>query len=185
MKSAVPLLLPMLLAACAGQPAEHHEYLLPLPAIEVRERGGEPIRLLPVSIAPYLDQQGIVLQTAGPEVHVGRQNRWAEPLDAAVDRYLQTAITNATGRVVEVSPLTTGDAKTEVQVRVHQLHGSADGSVRLTAEWSVATPAGDRLLRVFEASEAQTTDGYPGLVDAHAALLDRLASAIAESLDGV
>ncbi|MGE3463296.1 MAG: membrane integrity-associated transporter subunit PqiC [Pseudomonadales bacterium] len=177
------VLLPLLLGACAGTPVEPHEYLLPMPARSLPTSGDAPVRLLPVTIAPYLDQQGIVLQTAGAEVHVARQNRWAEPLDAAVDRYLQVAIANATGRVVEVAPLTTRTAETMVQVRVQQLHGSTDGSVRLAAEWTVSAPTGSAVLHTFEATESQRADGYPALVDAHAALLERLAAAIAGSLD--
>jgi len=179
---AAMLLLPILLAACAGRTPERHEYLLPLPTLDPQTVSDSPIHLLPVSIAPYLDQQGIVLQTQGAEVHVARQNRWAEPLDAAVDRYLQVALANATGRVVEVSPLTTASSATEVQVRVQQLHGNAGGKVRLVAEWSVVNPAGERTLHHFDATVAQQVDGYPALVDAHATLLDRLARAIAASL---
>lgn len=177
------LLVLLLLGACAGKPVERHEYLLPMPVLSVPGGPGDPVRLLPVMIAPYLDQQGIVLQTAGSEVRVARHNEWAEPLDAALDRYLQVAIANAAGRMVQIAPLVTRMAMTEVQVRIQQLHGSSDGDVRLVAEWSVATPDGSRTLHVFDAAEAQPVDGYPGLVAAHAALLDRLASAIAGSLD--
>jgi len=183
-KNAAMLLLPILLGACAGKTVERHEYLLPLPTLSPPIISDAPIRLLPVAIAPYLEQQGIVLQTEGAAVHVAGQNRWAEPLDAAVGRYLQVAIANATGRTVEVSPLTTASAATEVQVRVQQLHGSTDGKVRLVADWSILGATGKRVLHAFDATVAQHADGYPSLVDAHATLLGQLASAIASSLDG-
>lgn len=182
-KRAAALLLPLLLGACAGKAPERHEYLLPMPTPALPSGSQSPVHLLPVTIAPYLDQRGIVLQTEGAEVHVGRQNRWAEPLDASVDRYLQVAIANASGRVVEVAPLTTAAATTELKVRIHQLHGSADGTVRLVAEWSVSSATGTGALHTFDATVGQSTAGYPGLVEAHGSLLDRLAAEIAASLD--
>ncbi|HEY5645664.1 MAG TPA: ABC-type transport auxiliary lipoprotein family protein [Pseudomonadales bacterium] len=182
MNKALPLLLLFVLGACASTPPEQHEYLLAAPASSLPAAGSAPITLRPVILAPYLDQKGIVLQAADTEVQVARLNRWAEPLDAAVNRYLQVAVGNASGRLVEVAPLTTGTPGTELQVRVHQLHGSTEGQVRLVAEWSVRPAASAAQLHVFESTLRQGGDGYPALVNAHAALLDQLAGAIAASL---
>lgn len=173
----------LLLVACAGQPPERHEYLLRPPASASFPAGRVPLRLLPVQLAPYLDQEGIVVQVSDVEVRPAKLNRWAEPLDEAVGRYLQVAIANAAGRPVEVSPLLTGEAGVEVQVRISQLHGSANGDVRLVAEWWARNAEGVGRLAGFDRTVRQSGKGYTPLVEAHAALLDELADAIAGSLD--
>ena len=176
------VLLVLLLAGCGSQPLDQHEYLLR------PERGAEPaptaevVRLGKVAIASYLDQDGIVLQTSSAEIHSGRQHTWAEPLDNAIHRYLQVAIGARAGVVVEVAPLTTRQPKPEIEVRIHQLHGSTDGDVRLVAEW-VLSAEGTAEIHQFDRSVRQSADGYSALVDAHRYLLDELAAAIAAGLE--
>jgi uncharacterized lipoprotein YmbA len=176
------ILLVVFLGGCGSQPLERHEYLLR------PERGAEPaptaevVRLSKVGIASYLDQDGIVLQTSSTEIHSGRQHKWAEPLDKAIHRYLQVAISNQADVVVEVAPLTTSEPKSEIQVRIHQLHGSTDGDVRLVAEWAVSSE-GTEQIHQFDRSMEQSEDGYAALVDTHRALLDEFAVAIAEGLE--
>lgn len=172
-----------LLAGCAGKPAlEHHEYLLRPQQLETASGSHPAVRLKAVSVAPYLDQDGIVLQTASAEIRVANQHAWAEPLEDAIRRYLQVSIANHAGVEVEVAPLTTGAAETSLTVAISQFHGSADGRVRLVAGWTVARADREPLLLSFDQSVRQAADGYPALVVAHAELLERLAEAISDSL---
>ena len=179
MKKLFPVLL--LVTACGSQPLEQREYLLRPAAHVVPSSSGDVVRLAGVRIAPYLDRKGIVLQTGTMEIHTGRQHRWAEPLDEAIARYLQVAIGSHAGVTVEMTPLTTPGDYPEIEVRIHQLHGSATGDVRLSAEWTLSS-AGTHGIHAFDGSVRQEEDGYPALVQAHAALLDEFARAIAGSL---
>jgi uncharacterized lipoprotein YmbA len=162
---------------------ERHDYLLRPAPLTGAAQSQEPVRLLRVDIAPYLDQDGIVLQTGAAEIHAGRQHVWAEPLDDSIRRYLQVAVSRAANVVVEVPPLGTAGDRAELVVRIHQLHGDLAGQVRLVAEWTVRGGEEEGLFR-FEQSVVQRGEGYPALVDAHAELLDGLAEAIAASLPG-
>ena len=173
-----------LLAGCAGAPpAGQHEYLI-RPALPIADTAGQPaVRLKPVSVAPYLDQRGIVLQTGAAEIHVATQHAWAEPLDEAIGRYLQVSIANQADREVEMLPLITGSARATISVRIDQLHGQQNGQVRLVAEWIVEPVEGEPVLATFHRSVRQSADGYAALVAAHAELLDELAGAIAGSLE--
>ena len=182
MKYVLPILI-LLLCGCAGKPPARQDYLLRPDSSVVGAEDRSVVRLRQVELAPYLDQDGIVLATADSEIHAGKQNVWAEPLDQSIVRYLQVAIGAAARRTVEVSPLTTPGSAMEIVVRIHQLHGSVDGRVRLVAEWSLTDDQGSVSLFQFESTVRQTTDGYPALVDAHGTLLDELASAIADGLD--
>ena len=172
-----------LLSGCAGSPpVEDHDYLLRPQKLMVGSGSRSVVQLKPVAVAPYLDQKGMVLQTGDTEIRVARHHRWAEPLDEAVERYLQVGIANQANVTVQSGPLTTDDEDATVTLRINQLHGTESGQVRLVADWKV--DRGDRgaALYSFDESTRQATDGYPALVDAHAALLDDLAVAIADSL---
>jgi len=171
---------------CGGQPLDRHEYLLRPPVMAgviVPENGTNVVRLGKVEVAPYLDQNGIALGTGTAEIHAGKQHVWAEPLNHGIERYLQVTIGREGGVVVEVAPLTTGTQTPELEVRIHQFHGSVDGEVRLVAEWTVSESEDqDRLYR-FDSRRRQATDGYPALIEAHGLLLDELAGEIARSLN--
>ncbi|TNF84978.1 MAG: membrane integrity-associated transporter subunit PqiC [Gammaproteobacteria bacterium] len=174
----------LLLAGCAGSPpVQDHDYLLRPQKLTVTSGSRSVVQLKPVVVAPYLDQKGMVLQTGSSEIQVARHHRWAEPLDEAVERYLQVSIANQAGVAVESVPLTTLEEDATVTIRINQLHGTKSGRVRLVADWKVDRADLEPMLYSFDESVTQATDGYPALVDAHAELLDRLGGAIARSLE--
>lgn len=178
------LLAGFLLAGCAGSPqVKDHDYLLRPQKLMIGSGSRSVVQLKPVAVAPYLDQKGMVLQTGDTEIQVAKHHRWAEPLDEAVERYIQVSIANQANVTVESGPLTTSSEDATVTLRISQLHGSESGQVRLVADWKVDRGEQGAVLHSFDQTTRQTADGYPALVDAHAVLLDQLGSAIADSLD--
>lgn len=174
----------LLLAGCAGsRPVQDHDYLLRPQKLMVASSGRSVVQLKPVVVAPYLDQKGMVLQTGSSEIRVARNHRWAEPLDEAVEHYLQVSIANQADVAVESVPLTTVEEDATVTIRINQLHGTESGRVRLVADWKVERTDRDPVLQSYDESVTQATDGYPALVEAHAQLLDGLGGAIADSLE--
>lgn len=172
-----------LAAGCAGSPAvQKHDYLLRPQQLTLSPGTRSTVLLKPVSVAPYLDRKGIVLQTASSEIRVAKHHQWAESLDEAIGRYLQVSISNQAEVAVESAPLTTVREEATVIVRINQLHGTESGRVRLVADWKVDRPDRDPMLYNFDESLSQAADGYPALVDAHGVLLDQLGAAIAASL---
>ena len=173
----------LLLAGCAGAPAvQDHDYLLRPQTLMVPPATRNTVLLKPVTVAPYLDQKGIVLQTGSSQIRVAKHHRWAEALDEAIERYLQVSISNQADVVVQSAPLTTVQEEATVTVRINQLHGTESGRVRLVADWKVDRSDKNPMLYSFDESVSQTADGYPALVDAHGVLLDELGAAIAASL---
>ena len=85
--AALLLAISALLGACAsGGPASEHSYLLPA--------AGEPaasdrLPRVRVDVAGYLDQAGLVVETAPTSVHAARQHLWAEPLPSQLRRALR------------------------------------------------------------------------------------------------
>jgi hypothetical protein len=174
------------LTACASEPPAPVEYLL-RPPLEQTAQAAEPTpyaALGNIALPVYLERQGIVVETGGHRIQVARDHRWAEPLSRAIRRMLQVGIAEAAGRGVAASRAQAKDPEVVIDVTVHQLHGSVDGEVVLAADWQVEAAADGRILRRGELAERTLTDaaGYDALVDAHAELLDRLSSAIADSL---
>ena len=173
-----------LLTGCAGSPpVEDHDYLLRPQKLMVSSGARSVVHLKPVTVAPYLDQKGLVLQTGSSEINVARHHRWAEPLDDAVERYLQVGVANQADVTVESAPLVSEGEDATVTVRINQFHGTESGRVRLVADWKVDYAESESELHNFDETVTQAGDGYPALVDAHAVLLDQLAGAIAETLD--
>lgn len=172
-----------LLTGCAGSPVvEDHDYLLRPQKMMVSSGTRSVVHLKPVTVAPYLGQKGLVLQTGDSEIKVAKHHRWAEPLDDAVARYLQVGVANQAAVTVESAPLVSEREGATVTVRINQFHGTESGRVRLVADWRVAYAEAGTALHNFDETVTQAGDGYPALVDAHAVLLDQLAAAIAESL---
>lgn len=176
------LLVGVVLGGCAGTPPETHEYLLQPQPSERASGDRSAVVLNSVVLAPYLDQQGIVLQTSAAEIHVARHHQWAEPLADAVGRYLQVAVGNLADVQVEMGSLTTGDASRKVTVRINRLHGDAQGEVRLVADWLIETDGAEPVLSSFDERARQSANGYGPLVATHEVVLDRFARAIADSL---
>src|SRR5690606_493448 len=95
------LLVALLLAGCSSQPpAEPRHYLLrsDQPLATRALTADREYAMGTVSISPYLDQSGMVLETGAGELRPARQHLWAEPLYDAVRGYLMVEISQARGR---------------------------------------------------------------------------------------
>lgn len=183
-------LLPMVLATagCTSTPPAPAEYLL-RPALQETVRAVEQtpqLALGRVSLPPYLERDGIVLETGDRRVQAARDHRWAEPLSRALRRMLQTGVARASGR--SVADLQNGDVEhvLVIDVDVHQFHGTVNGTVTLAADWALRDQRTGRVLQRHEFVRRTPTRerGYDALVAAHASLLDELAEAIAAALPG-
>jgi uncharacterized protein len=177
-----PFLLVMLLAGCTSQAIEPSYYLL-------RSKQGQSSSALSTSrtfslgsveIAPYLDQPGLVLETADGQMRPASQNLWAEPLFDGVRNFLATEIAQAHGQ--ELLPAKLAENTTVVNVRIDQLHGTPDGRAQIVAYWWLVRGSEVLALNRFADSRALDASGYSALVDAEKVLLGELAAKIAASL---
>ncbi len=176
----------ILIAGCAGQVAERNQYLLRSTHDTKSTTSDAPPRLEigNLSVAPYIDQPGLVIANADGSIRVARNHLWAEPLRSSVRSFLASEISAALGEPVRRH--SDGAARTELEIsaRIDQLHGTENGSVLLVASWTVIDISNRAVLveRGFTDTQPLTTDGYAALVDAESALLERLAAAIAGSI---
>ncbi|MEZ5572164.1 MAG: ABC-type transport auxiliary lipoprotein family protein [Halioglobus sp.] len=182
MKSASVLCLLIVLSGCASQTIEPTYYLL---RSDQNMQSGKlsPSRdfsLGTVEIAAYLDQPGLVMETADAQMRAASQNLWAEPIYDGVRNFLTTEIAQASGS--ELLPSKLNRNSTVVNIRIDQLHGTQDGTARLVAYWWLVR--GDEVLALNRFADSQTlqVSGYSALVDAEKNLLAALARQIAASL---
>lgn len=177
------------LFACSTPPVPRSVYLM---------RGDEAAGTRPVSspatlgirrvvVAPYLQNPGLVVETAPGEVHGARYHEWAEPLDQGVRRYLRSELSSLLDYEVDLNPSLAPQWSHAVDVSIDQLHGTASGEALLVAGWRLADVAEARELARFRFVERMPlrSDGYAELAQAELALLSKLAGAIADSIRDV
>lgn len=164
------LLLATLLGACAsGGPASEHSYLLPA--------AGEPaasdrLPRMRVDLAGYLDQAGVVVETAPTSVHAARRHLWAEPLPSQLRRALRHHLAAAGA-----------PAGGRLTVDVTRFQGTTDGHARVSGQWHYrAEPSGQQESLEqnghFDLTRPLNQDGYPELVTR----LDAAWQAVAEQI---
>lgn len=182
---AMPLAMLLLLTACAGSgPPETVRYLLRAKSTPAQRLAVDAPRvgIGQVIVAPYLDQLGIVLETAPGEVRAARHHLWAEPFDQGLRHYLRQALSDELNLDVSIDPTqqTTWDYR--LDVRVDELHGGTEtGDVRIVVEytWTPAAPDSAIERSIFADVEPLSSNGYGAMVAAHKALLTRLADVMA------
>jgi uncharacterized lipoprotein YmbA len=174
----------LLVLACGGSVTPNTLYLLraEAPGSTVWVEGPPRVGLGRVVIAPYLDQSGVVLETAPREVTPARDHQWAEPLDEALELFLRDEISNALGEQVGVDPADRDRWVHTVNVFVQSFHGTLEGTAVLDAFYRIESRAGKIETRRFARSQPLAREGYGGLVDAQADLARQLARAIADAL---
>jgi uncharacterized lipoprotein YmbA len=191
MRAVLPILLASVLAAaCAGTPPPPRtHYLMRATLSEGVSRAEAPVAIAlgSVQVAPYLSEQGLVLEIAANEVQSARHHLWAEPLGASLRLYLRTQISNELGYEVSANATPGGALDYRVDVSVEELHGTLSGAARLVASWRIARGGEADELAAFRFVRTRSLeqDGYSALAAADVELVGELAAAIAKSLTDV
>lgn len=188
MRTLAPFVLAGLIG-CASPIPQETFYLLRSEAPDRVERLEPPLRigLGRISVAPYLDRTGLVVETDAHQIRTARYHHWAEPLDQGLRSFLRSEISRALGYAVSAGADRIDARDFRVDVAVDVLHGSLSGNAWLSGSWRVTRrPGGEEVGSYgFSRSVPLARGGYAGLVDAEIDLLEQLASAIAESLRGL
>jgi hypothetical protein len=170
---------------CGGQTPELKQYLLRAdPPEQTGELAPASTGIGDLTVASYIDDPGLVLESSNGEVRVARHHQWAEPLRESLRAYLANEIATASGRVISGHKHKASSWKRSIDIHIDQLHGKKDGNATLVAHWAVVDTTKLRLLaeKHFSDTEPLSGDGYEALVRAEKALLSRLAIAIAATL---
>ena len=170
----------LLLGACVGStPPSRHYVLTPLEAAP--EGAAMDTELVfavgPVSLPAYLDRPQIVLATGPNERRFAELARWAEPLDAGMNRTLRENLSRLLGseHVTTWPGVQTEMPTVRVAVQVLRFDVStADGQADLQARWTLFDADGNATL----VRRSEVRSRLSG--DSEAAWIDALSSAVAE-----
>lgn len=137
-----------------------------------------------IIIATYIDNLGLVLETANGEVRTAQSHQWAEPLRESIRTFLAQEISSKTGAVIRTRPNGNQQWQQQIDIRIDQLHGTATGQAKLVAYWSIIGDGEQQAIseNKFTGTEPLTEDGYGSLVNAHINLLQQLSAEIAKTL---
>ncbi|MEH6551558.1 MAG: ABC-type transport auxiliary lipoprotein family protein [Pseudomonadales bacterium] len=170
-------------SACSSQPvAQKHYYLLRSDSpVETGMRQQAPqYSLQSVKVATYLDQSGLVLETAEGKIVIARQHQWAEPLRLSLPGFLAAEIGVALNQEVAIHDASS--TATQINVSIDQLHGNAQGEVKMVAYWSAIAADGSRRAGQFSDVEDISSDGYEAMVRAEQDLLIRFSQKMGDAL---
>ena len=160
-----PLALLVVVVACSAAPATSTQYLLRADPVDGGGRIQVPVRvgLGRVVVAPYLDQSGIVVQTAAGQVQAARQHEWAEPLDDGLRSFLRAVMSESLDYDVGAGPVDPDRWDYVVDVGVDQLHGTIDGTAVLDGSYRITRTRGNDIVEFrFSRSAPLPREGYPG-----------------------
>ena len=176
------LLTLLLLGACSGQPPEPRYYLLRSDA-DLTTRTLQPagdFAFGSVSIASYIDQRGLLVETGAGDFRPARHHLWAEPVYEGVHLFLLKEVAHRAGE--DILPAINSPGLSAINVRIDQLHGTKDGHARLVAYWWLERDGEVISAHQFADSRPLAADGYAALVSAEKQLLGNLAGEIASAL---
>lgn len=180
----LPCLAVLLLAACASPDPTY--YTLQPVAGTALPGGPATVEVRRPGLAGYLDRSDVVLKSAGYQLAVNSQDRWAEPLGDMIGRVLTQDLSQRLpgSSVFSQSGAITADAQLRVEIDVQGFDTEASGQVVLTAELAIERGATHVPLatRHLMLTATPAGPGAANLAAAMSSLLGQLADAAAQEV---
>ncbi|GED22764.1 PqiC family protein [Halomonas halmophila] len=173
------------LSGCATSQTPVSQYTLPDAPIGEHDIGAtaeHQLVIRPIRLASYLDVEGIVLQVDELTVRAARTHQWAEPLGRQLERGLRDRLAARLPdtRVLLDDATRRQDTPVALRIEMTRFQGRHDGQAIAEGRWQLRDASGELLaLTPFRLTTTLQADGYPALVKALGANLDRLAEQLA------
>lgn len=159
------------LGGCAGGANPVALYLLDAASVSPTTASDTPtavptLVVNPVSVAPFLDNGGIVYQVNPNRVVVARDNQWAAPLSRQLTDSLYATLTNDMTkiRILDVNTPAPQPAY-RLTTQVERFQGLYSGVAAIEGTWQLFNPNDKRIARQhFEIEVPLRGDGYLELV---------------------
>ena len=183
-----PWLLLALLAACASAPKESY-YTLNAQAPTATQAPGPladaGITVVATGLVEAVDRPQIVARLSDTRVEILEQQRWAEPLRAAIPRVVASNLSRMLGstRVSSQSQAPLGETAYRVALDVQRFDSTPGEGAAIEVAWSVRRVAGN----VVKSGRSSVTErasgpGYDALAAAHSRALASVSRDIAQTL---
>jgi len=153
---------------------------------QVDQNAVKTIVIDPIKLADYLDQLGIVMQTDKHQIQVAHYNRWAEPLDENIYRFiLETLSADSAGYSFQKeSKFTRQVSHMVLSLELNQFNGTSSGSAVMSGHWVLKNSMSNKLIMSdsFNYEEPISESGYPALVSQLALILEKACADIISSI---
>jgi uncharacterized lipoprotein YmbA len=178
------------LGACGTTPPAKFFLLSPITATDAPTvSGGHQLRLGvgPIEMPDYLDRPQIVTRTAGTELRLADDHRWAEPLQENFAHVLGENLSHLLGTgQVHVFPWSAAQLiDYQIVVYVTRFESDANSKVSLVARWDIRAGQ-DRTLLVSRRSDisvpVQNPSDYESIVSASSTAVARLSQEIESAI---
>lgn len=184
----IPLLLALVLSACAGASSPRYYTLAPVASGAPAAEAVMPARIVvgPVNLPDYLDRRPIVTRDNAYAIRLATSDYWAAPLQDQVPRVLVADLaTRLPADHIEAFPQLSGSAGDyRVAVDIDRFDVDASGLATLTVHWWIYGRTAPQALQAGETTlhqQAEATD-YEAGAAALSATLGALADSLAQSL---
>ncbi|MBM2574902.1 membrane integrity-associated transporter subunit PqiC [Jannaschia sp. Os4] len=156
------------------------------PPVTSQERVGVSARTVmieDVSVPEYASVQEIAVQQPDGSIIADADNVWADLPDRALAASLLRNLNAITSAKVAPAPWPlSGFPDAELSVFVEDMYAGADGRVRLSGIYAIASETGRDRLGRFDLSAPITVPGFVGITAAHEVVWAELALKIAGDL---
>lgn len=183
-KHLLPLMVCMLLAACASSTTPPERYMLP--SEQLSSPPSQPEGTLVLSqprLAHYLDVDGIVMQLDDITLNAAREHLWAEGLERQLERRMRANLSQALPDLRVIRDENVPAEALTLRLNIDQFQGRFDGIAVASGQWQLLNAAGELLeMDNFHSETSLQTDGYPALVRALSESWDLAAERIATQI---
>ena len=174
------------LTACGTTPNSNY-YLLTSEATNIPADSVLSLGVGPIEIPEYLNRNAFVYSRDHNQLHIASFERWAEPLDSAIERVLRLNLASLLNtQNVQSYPFGSNE-KPEYAVEVSLLRLDADNSgASLTAEWRLYRPQQKETIKRQISKLHQDISSHPlqatDIAPAYSRLLLQLSEVIAAAI---
>jgi uncharacterized lipoprotein YmbA len=176
------------LVACASAPMENY-YTLAAPVPERQAAGpalsDASVTVIATGLVETVDRPQLVLRVSETRVQILEQQRWAEPLKAAIPRVVAANLARELGsaRVTSQSRAPPGDSAYRVALDVQRFDSTPGEGAAIDVAWSIRRMEGNAETRGRSSvKESAAGPGYEALVAAHSRALAAVSGEIAQAL---
>ncbi|MCV6589877.1 MAG: ABC-type transport auxiliary lipoprotein family protein [Marinobacterium sp.] len=184
------LVIVAIIAGCTTPPAPEIQYYLLSSddaALPVTARTQKSVLgIAPVTVADYINTDGLALLSNQNQLRIARHHRWAEKPEHAIARTLQTDLTTLLPdvRVDNAQESHSQQWNTRLRLHIDQLHGTEAGEAIISGFWRLDHPETDNVIasQRFLLRQPLEKPGYGEMVKTLRALLHQLSNQLASQL---
>jgi len=186
------LLTCLLLTACAAQQTPELKYYLLSSSDQatdamVADDTQAVLGIAPITVADYINTDGLALLSNENQIHIARYHRWAEKPEHAIARTLQTDLSQLLKNYRIDNAQESNSRQWNLRLRLHidQFHGTEAGKAIISGFWRLDAPEENRVIasQRFLLQSPLSNPGYGEMVKELRSLIAELANQLSNQVN--